>query len=93
MAFSTHRPFGLARHCGAEFDISAAIIPIVLGGLLDGFRVPRYATIFSRAVFARLKLAGIETGRWFHRAELTQVSARRDHYSNCEDVRLTLLGK
>lgn len=66
------------------------------GGLLDGARVPRYAyQLFKSQYAADFKLPGIETGPMVYIAhELTQVSgADVVVYSNCEEVRLTWLGR
>ena len=66
-----------------------------MGGLLDEFRVPRYAYYLFQSQYAPdFKLAGIETGPMVHIAnELTQISpADVVVYSNCQQVRLTWLG-
>jgi beta-galactosidase len=66
------------------------------GGLLDGFRVPRYAYFLYKSQYAAdYALPGIATGPMVcitH--ELTQISGSDVViYSNCEEVRLTWLGK
>jgi beta-galactosidase len=66
------------------------------GGLLDGARIPRYAYyLFKSQYAAGFTLPGIETGPMVYIThELTQVSgADVIVYSNCEEVRLTWLGK
>ena len=66
------------------------------GGLLDVFRLPRYAYyLFQSQYDPDFKLAGIQTGPMVYIAhELTQIS-RSDVvvFSNCEEVRLTLAGQ
>jgi len=66
------------------------------GGLLDGARIPRYSFyLFKSQYDPEYKLPGIETGPMVKIAhELTQVSGPDVIiYSNCEEVRLTWLGK
>ena len=66
------------------------------GGLLDGFRIPRYAYyLFQSQYGPDYKLSGIATGPMVSIAhELTQVSGPDVIvYGNCEEVRLTWLGK
>jgi len=66
------------------------------GGLLDAFRVPRYAYYLFKSQYAPdYALPGIQTGPMVYVAhELTQVSgANVIVYSNCEEVRLTWLGQ
>ena len=66
------------------------------GGLLDGARIPRYAYYLFKSQYGpEYKLPGIETGPMVKIAhELTQVSGPDVIiYSNCDEVRLTWLGK
>ena len=66
------------------------------GGLLDSARIPRYSYyLFQSQYSPDLKIAGVATGPMIKIAnELTQVSpADVVVYSNCEEVRLTWLGK
>ncbi|PTT00757.1 beta-galactosidase [Pedobacter sp. HMWF019] len=67
-----------------------------LGGLLDVYRMPRYSFyLFKSQYDPSFKLPGIETGPMVYIAhELTQVSGGDiTVFSNCEEVRLTWLGK
>ena len=66
------------------------------GGLLDLYRIPRYAYyLFKSQYDPTYKLPGINTGPMVHIAhELTQMSAADVIVlTNCEEVRLTWLGK
>jgi beta-galactosidase len=85
---------GAALWCGIDHQRGYHPDPF-LGGLLDEFRVPRYAYyLFQSQYSPDFKLAGIETGPMVHIAnELTQISpADVVVYSNCQQVRLTWLG-
>lgn len=65
------------------------------GGLLDGFRMPRYSYyLFKSQYDANFKLNGISTGPMvFIAHEVSQVSGRDiTVFSNCEEIRLTWLG-
>ncbi len=67
-----------------------------LGGLLDVFRMPRYSFyLFKSQYDPSFKLPGIKTGPMVYIAhELSQVSGKDiTVFSNCEEVRLTWLGK
>ena len=66
------------------------------GGILDSARVPRYSYYLFKSQYAPdYKVPGIQTGPMVKIAhELTQVSGPDVIvYSNCEEVRLTWLGK
>jgi len=66
------------------------------GGLLDDLRIPRYAYyLFKSQYDPDFKLPGIQTGPMVYLAhELTQVSGPDVIvYGNCEEVRLTWLGR
>ena len=66
------------------------------GGLVDIFRLPRYSYFLFKSQYdPDLKVPGIETGPMvFVTHELTQVSERDVIVlSNCEEVRLTWMGK
>ncbi|MDR0327151.1 MAG: NPCBM/NEW2 domain-containing protein, partial [Planctomycetaceae bacterium] len=66
------------------------------GGLLDGLRNPKYSYhVFKSQYDADFKLPGIETGPMIFIAhELTQISPSDVLIlTNCEEVRLTWLGK
>ncbi|WP_293312500.1 glycoside hydrolase family 2 protein [Pedobacter sp. UBA5917] len=67
-----------------------------LGGLLDVYRMPRYSFyLFKSQYDPSFKLKGIETGPMVYIAhELTQTSDKDiTIFSNCDEVRLTWLGK
>ena len=86
---------GAALWCGIDHQRGYHPDPF-WGGLLDGFRVPRYAyDLFKSQYPPDYKLPGIATGPMVRIAhELTQVSGSDVIvYSNCEEVRLTWLGK
>jgi beta-galactosidase len=86
---------GAALWCGIDHQRGYHPDPF-WGGLLDGFRVPRYAYDLFRSQYPPdYKLTGIETGPLVRIAhELTQVSGSDVIvYSNCQEVRLTWLGK
>lgn len=86
---------GAALWCGIDHQRGYHPDPF-WGGLLDGCRVPRYAyDLFKSQYPADYKVPGIVTGPMVSIAhELTQVSGRDIIvYSNCEEVRLTWLGK
>jgi beta-galactosidase len=85
---------GATLWCGIDHERGYHPDPF-MGGLLDGFRVPRYSFhLFKSQYPPDYKLEGIATGPMVHIAhELTQVSgAEVIIYSNCEEVRLTWLG-
>jgi beta-galactosidase len=66
------------------------------GGILDSARIPRYSYYLFKSQYAPdYKVPGIKTGPMVKIAhELTQVSGPDVIvYSNCEEVRLTWLGK
>lgn len=66
------------------------------GGLLDVYRMPRYSFyLFKSQYDPSFKLKGIQTGPMvFIAHELTQASEKDvTVFSNCEQVRLTWLGK
>lgn len=66
------------------------------GGLLDVYRMPRYSYFLFKSQYdASFKLKGIETGPMVYIAhELSQASGKDvTVYSNCDEVRLTWLGK
>ena len=86
---------GAALWCGIDHQRGYHPDPF-WGGLLDGFRVPRYAYDLFKSQYAPdYKLPGIATGPMAVIAhELTQVSGNDVIvYSNCEEVRLTWLGQ
>jgi len=86
---------GAALWCGIDHQRGYHPDPF-LGGLLDEFRIPRYAYYLFKSQYGPdFKLPGIETGPMVHIAnELTQISpADVVVYSNCEQVRLTWLGE
>lgn len=86
---------GAALWCGIDHQRGYHPDPF-WGGLLDGFRVPRYAyDLFRSQLPPNYQLSGIETGPLVRIAhELTQVSGSDVIvYSNCQEVRLTWLGK
>ena len=86
---------GAALWCGIDHQRGYHPDPF-WGGLLDGFRVPRYSYyLFQSQYGPGFKLPGIATGPMLQIAhELTQVSgADVTIYSNCEEVRLTWLGQ
>lgn len=85
---------GATLWCGIDHERGYYPDPF-WGGLLDGFRVPRYSFhLFKSQYPPDYKLEGIATGPMVYIAhELTQVSgAEVIIYSNCEEVRLTWLG-
>lgn len=86
---------GAALWCGIDHQRGYHPDPF-WGGLLDGFRVQRYAYDLFKSQYAPdYKLTGIATGPMVSIAhELTQVSDKDVIiYSNCEEVRLTWLGQ
>ncbi len=86
---------GAALWCGIDHQRGYHNDPF-WGGLLDGFRVPRYACELFKSQYAPdYKLPGIATGPMVSLAhELTQVSGSDVIiYGNCEEVRLTWLGQ
>jgi beta-galactosidase len=85
---------GATLWCGIDHERGYHPDPF-WGGLLDGFRVPRYSfQLFKSQYPPDYKLEGIESGPMvFITHELTQVSGGDVIiYSNCEEVRLTWLG-
>jgi beta-galactosidase len=85
---------GATLWCGIDHERGYHPDPF-WGGLLDGFRIPRYSFhLFKSQYPPDYKLEGIATGPMVYIAhELTQVSgADVVIYSNCEEVRLTWLG-
>ncbi len=86
---------GAALWCGIDHQRGYHPDPF-WGGLLDEFRVPRYAyALFKSQYSPDYKLPRISTGPMASIAhELTQVSGSDVIiYSNCQEVRLTWLGK
>ncbi len=86
---------GSALWCGIDHQRGYHPDPF-WGGLLDEFRLPRYSYyLFKSQYDPDFKLAGIETGPMLYIThELTQVSDPNVViYGNCEEVRLTWLGK
>jgi len=86
---------GAALWCGIDHQRGYHPDPF-MGGILDEFRLPRYAYyLFQSQYDPDYKLPGIETGPMLYIThELTQVSdANVVIYCNCEQVRLTWLGK
>ena len=87
---------GAALWCGIDHQRGYHPDPF-WGGLLDGFRVPRYYTydLFRSQYGPDYKVPGITTGPMVGIAhELTQVSGSDVIvYSNCEEVRLRWLGR
>lgn len=86
---------GAALWCGIDHQRGYHPDPF-WGGLLDSVRIPRYAYDLFRSQYEPgFKLPGIATGPMVAIAhELTQVSGSDvTVYSNCEEVRLTWLGK
>ncbi|TCN01302.1 beta-galactosidase [Paenibacillus sp. BK033] len=67
-----------------------------LGGVLDLYRIPRYSYYLFKSQYSPdFKLSGIQTGPMVYIThELTQVSGSDVIlFTNCEEVRLTWLGK
>ena len=86
---------GAALWCGIDHQRGYHPDPF-WGGLLDGSRVPRYTYELFRSQYPPdYKLPGIVTGPMVRIAhELTQVSGGDVVvYSNCEEVRLSWLGR
>ena len=87
---------GAALWCGIDHQRGYHPDPF-WGGLLDGFRVPRYYVydLFKSQYGPDYRLPGIATGPMVSIAhELTQVSGSDVIvYSNCEQVRLRWLGR
>lgn len=66
------------------------------GGLLNGFRIPRYLYYVYKSQYDHdYNVSGVETGPMLFIAhELTQISSKDIVvFSNCDEVRLTWLGK
>jgi len=86
---------GAALWCGIDHQRGYHPDPF-WGGLVDGFRVPRYSFYLFKSQYAPdYQLPGISTGPMVYIThELTQVSGGDVIvYSNCEQVRLTWLGQ
>lgn len=86
---------GAAIWCGIDHQRGYHPDPF-WGGLLDVYRMPRYSYfLFKSQNNPDFKLKGIETGPMVYIThELTQVSESDvTIYSNCQEVRLTWLGK
>jgi beta-galactosidase len=86
---------GAALWCGIDHQRGYHPDPF-WGGLLDVFRIPRYSYyLFQSQYDPGFKLEGIQTGPMVYIAhELTQISGSDVVvFSNCEEVRLTWLGK
>lgn len=86
---------GAAIWCGIDHQRGYHPDPF-WGGLLDVYRMPRYSYYLFKSQYAPdFKLKGIETGPMVYIThELTQASdADVIIYSNCDEVRLTWLGK
>jgi beta-galactosidase len=86
---------GAAIWCGIDHQRGYHPDPF-WGGLLDVYRMPRYSYyLFKSQYDAGFTLKGIETGPMVYIThELTQVSDKDVIvYSNCDEVRLTWLGK
>ena len=86
---------GAALWCGIDHQRGYHPDPF-LGGILDEFRLPRYAYyLFQSQLNPGYKLPGINTGPMLYLAhELTQSSDPDVVvYCNCDAVRLTWLGK
>jgi len=86
---------GSALWCGFDHQRGYHPDPF-MGGLLDGARIPRYSYyLFKSQYDPDYRLPGIESGpmvKILH--ELTMISpADVVVYSNCEEVRLTWMGK
>ena len=85
---------GAALWCGIDHQRGYHPDPF-WGGLLDEFRIPRYAYYLFKSQYAPdYKLSGIQTGPMVYIThELSQVSGGDVViYSNCQQVRLTWLG-
>lgn len=86
---------GAAIWCGIDHQRGYHPDPF-WGGLLDVYRMPRYSYyLFKSQYDAGFKLNGIQTGPMIYIThELTQASgADVVIFSNCDEVRLTWLGK
>lgn len=86
---------GEALWCGIDYQRGYHPDPF-WGGLLDEFRRPRYAYYLYQSQYGPdFKMSGIKTGPMLYIThELTQVSDPNVViYCNCEEVRLTWLGK
>ncbi len=94
--FSTPRVrIGGAIWCGIDHQRGYHPDPF-WGGLLDVFRIPRYSYyLFKSQYVPDFQLNGIKTGPMIYIThELTQVSGSDVIiFSNCDEVRLTWLGK
>ena len=92
---SSPKQIGATLWCGIDHERGYHPDPF-WGGLLDGFRNPKYSYyVFQSQYDADFKLNGIRTGPMvFIAHELTQISpADVLILTNCEEVRLTWLGK
>jgi len=86
---------GSALWCGIDHQRGYHPDPF-WGGLLDVYRMPRYSYYLYKSQYEpSFKLKGIETGPMVYIAnEITQASPKDiTIYSNCDEVRLTWLGK
>ncbi|WP_142688465.1 sugar-binding domain-containing protein [Chitinophaga polysaccharea] len=86
---------GAAIWCGIDHQRGYHPDPF-WGGLLDVYRMPRYSYyLFKSQYDPGFRLKGISTGPMVYIAhELTQVSGSDvTIYSNCDEIRLTWLGK
>ncbi|MBO9154736.1 glycoside hydrolase family 2 protein [Chitinophaga sp. GCM10012297] len=86
---------GAAIWCGIDHQRGYHPDPF-WGGLLDVYRMPRYSYYLFKSQYSPgFQLKGISTGPMVYIThELTQVSDKDVIiYSNCEEVRLTWLGK
>ncbi len=86
---------GAALWCGIDHQRGYHNDPF-WGGLLDNARIPRYSYyLFKSQYHPDYTLPGIETGPMVKIAhEITQISDPNiTIYTNCEEVRLTWLGK
>lgn len=94
--YGTHKSrVGATIWCGIDHQRGYHPDPF-WGGILDSARVPRYSYYLFKSQYAPdYKVPGIQTGPMVKIAhELTQVSGSDVIvYSNCEEVRLTWLGK
>jgi beta-galactosidase len=86
---------GAAIWCGIDHQRGYHPDPF-WGGLLDVYRMPRYAYYLFKSQYSpAFRLTGIDTGPMVYIThELTQVSGSDVVvFSNCDEVRLTWLGK
>lgn len=86
---------GAAIWCGIDHQRGYHPDPF-WGGILDIYRMPRYSYyLFKSQYDPQFKLPGISTGPMVYIAhEISQVSGKNIvMFSNCEEIRLTWLGK